>query len=106
MWRILLLLSLLMGFAAAAHAQHTPWEVCGGAAGAHGPVLTECRPLEGVIDPQGRELWIRSTMQAPADDRPRALYVFGATSSEAWLNGRFLGANGRPADVTSVRLTS
>jgi DNA-binding LytR/AlgR family response regulator len=97
MWRLLLLLGLLTGFAAAAHAQETPWQVCRGAVGADGPVLTDCRPLDGVIDPQGRELWIRSTMHAPTDDRPRALYVFGAMSSEAWLNGRFLGANGRPA---------
>lgn len=60
------------------------------------PVLTDCRPLDGVIDPQGRDIWIRSTVRAPADDLPRALYLVGVAASEAWLNGARLGANGRP----------
>ncbi|MGH7026622.1 LytR/AlgR family response regulator transcription factor [Brevundimonas sp.] len=59
-------------------------------------MLRDCRPVDGVIDPQGRELWLRSVAQRPTGDDPVALYVVGAASSEAWLNGQKLGANGRP----------
>jgi hypothetical protein len=77
-----------------------PWQACHGAVGPDGPVLSDCRPIQDFVDPQGRELWIRSTIAAPngasGDTRPRALYVAGVASSEAWLNGQRLGANGRP----------
>jgi hypothetical protein len=59
-------------------------------------VLHDCRPVEGVIDPQGRELWLRAVVQRPAGDGPVALYVVGVASSQAWLNGQALGANGQP----------
>ncbi|WP_082539725.1 MULTISPECIES: LytTR family DNA-binding domain-containing protein [unclassified Caulobacter] len=59
-------------------------------------MLSDCRPVQGFVDPQGRELWIRSTIEAPGDARPHALYLGGVASSEAWLNGQRLGANGRP----------
>jgi hypothetical protein len=101
MWRTLLFAVLLAGLPSFALAQ-TAWETCGGAPGPGGPVLTDCRPLAGRIDPQGRELWLRAAVANPADDRPRALHVAGVASSEAWLNGRPLGANGRPgANATS-----
>lgn len=96
MWRTLLLGLLLTGFTTLAQAQETPWQACHGALGPDGPVLSDCRPVQDVVDPQGRELWIRSTIDAPKDVRPRALYVAGVASSQAWLNGRPLGVNGQP----------
>ena len=96
MWRILLLTLLLTGFATLARAQDTPWQACHGAATPSGPVLSDCRPIRDFVDPQGREMWIRSTIKAPDDTRPRALYLAGVASSQAWLNGQPLGVNGRP----------
>ncbi len=96
MWRLLLLTGLMMAFATLARAQDSPWQACRGAIGPDGPVLSDCRAIQGVVDPQGRELWIRSTISAPKDDRPYAFYVAGVASSEVWLNGQSLGANGRP----------
>ncbi len=96
MWRTLIIALLSSWFATAASAQDSGWEACRGRASSSGPVLSDCRPLEGVIDPQGREMWIRSTLAAPTDGRPRALHIAGIASSEIWLNGVRLGANGRP----------
>lgn len=96
MWRILLLTVFLTGLATPVLAQDLPWQACRGAIGPAGPVLSDCRPIRDFIDPQGRELWIRSTVGAPADTRPRVLYVGGVASSEAWFNGQRLGANGQP----------
>jgi len=108
MWRIVLFTLLLIALPTLlptlARAQ-TPgwdrgWETCradvGAVTGAGTPILRDCRPVEGVIDPQGRELWLRSTVQRPAGEGPVALYVAGVASSDVWLNGRHLGANGRP----------
>jgi DNA-binding LytR/AlgR family response regulator len=97
MWRILILTLLLTSLAPLAQAQDLSWQACQGAPGPVGPVLSDCRPIPGVVDPQGRELWIRATIKAPTDTRPRALYVAGVASSQAWLNGQPLGANGLPA---------
>lgn len=100
MWRTLLLGLLLTGLTTLAQAQGAPWQACHGVVGSGGPVLSDCRPIQDFVDPQGRELWIRSTIVAPngalGDTRPRALYVAGVASSEAWLNGQRLGVNGRP----------
>jgi DNA-binding LytR/AlgR family response regulator len=96
MWRTLLLAGLMAGIATLARAQEPSWRICQGGLGADGPVLTDCRPIDGVIDPQGREIWISATVPAPIDGRPHALYIGGVASSEAWLNGKRLGANGRP----------
>jgi hypothetical protein len=98
MWRILLLVILLAALPTALRAQEA-WEICSGAPGVPGPVLGDCRPFDGVIDPQGREVWLRARVQRPTVDDPVALYVVGAASSEAWLNGQKLGANGRPGDT-------
>lgn len=97
MWRTLFLSLLLAGFTTLAQAQDISWQTCRGAIGPGGPVLSDCHPVGDSVDPQGRELWIRATIAAPADPRPRALYVAGVASSQAWLNGRRLGDNGRPA---------
>ena len=96
MWRTLLFTLLLTGLSTLARAQDIAWEVCHGAIGPSGPALSDCHPMRDFVDPQGRELWIRSTINTPNDLRPRALYVAGVASSEAWLNGERLGVNGRP----------
>lgn len=97
MWRILILTILLTSLATLARAQDLSWQACHGVLGPAAPVLSDCRPIRGVVDPQGRELWIRATIKAPTDTRPRALYVAGVASSQAWLNDQRLGANGLPA---------
>ena len=96
MWRFLIIVGLIAGLAGVARAAEPAWQSCRGAIGPDGPVLRDCRPLAGSIDPQGRELWIRTSVPAPPDDRPLALHVYGIASSEAWLNGRHLGTNGQP----------
>ena len=52
------------------------------------------------IDPQGRDFWLRATLTVSDDlitsERPLGLYVSGKASSEAFLNGVRLGANGAP----------
>ena len=104
MWRSLIIALLLCWLATSAQAQDTGWETCRGPAGSGGPVLSDCRPLKGVIDPQGRDLWIRSTLAAPTDDRPHAVHIAGIVSSEIWLNGERLGANGRPGDSAATEV--
>lgn len=97
---MLLIAILLASLPTAARVQEQgrdqDWQACHGEPGAAAPVLHDCRPVEGVIDPQGRELWLRSVVHRPAGDEPAALYVVGVASSEVWLNGQRLGANGRP----------
>ena len=95
MWRILFISILLTCLPTALRAQEA-WETCRGEPGVAAPVLRDCRPVDGVIDPQGRELWLRAVVHRPTVDEPTALYVVGAASSEAWLNGQKLGVNGRP----------
>ncbi len=96
MWRMLLFTILLVSLPTALQAQEAVWQSCRGEPGAGAPILHDCRPVEGAIDPQGRELWLRSVVRPPAGDDPAALYVVGVASSEVWLNGQRLGANGRP----------
>ncbi|NIJ64046.1 DNA-binding LytR/AlgR family response regulator [Sphingomonas leidyi] len=104
MRRILFLTILLMGFVIPARAQGISWQACRGAAGPAGPLLRDCHPIQDFVDPQGRELWIRAVLGAPADARPRVLYVAGVASSEAWLNGRHLGINGRPGATAQAEI--
>lgn len=99
----LLLLSLLCLVLSPtlAQARAPAWEACRAApapspSALSPPVLRDCRPVRGVIDPQGRELWLRAAVQRPMETEPAALYVVGTASSEVWLNDRRLGANGRP----------
>lgn len=96
MWRTLIMALIFSWLATMAHAGEPRWETCRGSPGPKGPVLHECRSLDGMIDPQGREVWIRTTLAAPTDDRPHALYLAGIVSSEVWLNGERLGNNGQP----------
>jgi len=96
MWRMLLFTILLASLPTALRAQEAIWQSCRGEPGAAAPILHDCHPVEGVIDPQGRELWLRSVVPRPPRDDPAALYVVGVASSEVWLNDQRLGANGRP----------
>lgn len=106
MWRIFLIAIFLAWFPTALQAQdqapRQAWQSCRGEPGATAPALRDCRPVKGVIDPQGRELWLRSVVNRPAGDKPTALYIVGVASSEVWLNGQRLGANGRPGGSRSV----
>lgn len=102
MWRKLLLAGLLACLATLARAHEAPWQACAGALGPAGPVLSDCRPIQGRLDPQGREVWIRFTTPTPTDGGPHALYVIGVASSEVWLNGARLGANGRPGPTAQA----
>ena len=109
MWRIFLLAILMIAFPAASSAQDgdqqdgaLDWQSCRGAPGIGAPALHDCRPVEGVIDPQGRELWLRSVVHRPTGVEPAALYVVGVASSEVWLNGQRLGGNGRPGGSPSA----
>lgn len=102
MARMLLLALILIWLPGPAVAQD--WEVCHGTPGPDAPVLNDCRPVEGVIDPQGRELWLRGVVARPSREGPQAFYVGGTASSEVWLNGRRLGANGRPGASAKVEV--
>lgn len=102
MWRILFIAILLISLPRTLWAQEPEWQVCRAEAGAAAPVVHDCRPAGDVIDPQGRELWLRSVVQRPQGDEPVALYVVGAASSEAWLNGQTLGQNGRPGGSSAT----
>src|SRR5512140_2301397 len=106
MGRPLILTCLLLLGATAARAGAPlvgAWEICNAVAGRGAPVLSDCRPLTGIIDPQGRELWLRAPVRAKTaqEQRPSALYIFGAASSEAWLNGVRLGGNGAPGPTAA-----
>ena len=96
-WRLLLIFALAAGASTAVRAGDLGWSSCRASTGVGPPVLGACCSLTGPIDPQGRELWLRSTASPTRDARPRALYIVATASSEAWLNGRRLGGNGRPA---------
>lgn len=104
MWRTLLIAGLLACLPTLALAQAPAWETCRGVLGPAGPMLFDCHPLAGPVDPQGRELWLRATIPTPAGDGPLALHLVGAASSEAWLNGGRLGANGRPAATARAEI--
>lgn len=93
--RLLLSLSLLL-LPGLAHAQGLAWEICSGGLRATAPEVAGCRPLDGAIDPQAREIWIRAEVTRPRTTTGVTLRLVGVASSEAWLNGVRLGANGTP----------
>lgn len=56
--------------------------------------------LTGNIDPQGRQLWIDGRIEIPKDfasGKPVGLFISAAASSEAFVNGAPIGANGAPS---------
>jgi DNA-binding LytR/AlgR family response regulator len=73
------------------------------AEGDEAPTFKEagCKEEEAAaIDPQGRHIWVRAVIEAPASyegARPLGLFVAAKAASEAFLNGVRLGANGAPA---------
>lgn len=99
MWRPLLLAALLVLGASAAQGKTGPWEIC---AAAPGPVLSDCRPAPARIDPQGRELWVKAPVGPRTSPGPKALFIYGAASSEAWFNGVRIGANGQPGRIAEA----
>lgn len=52
------------------------------------------------VDPQHATLWLKGAITVPhamlKQPAPLGLFVSGKTASTAWLNGRRIGANGRP----------
>lgn len=96
MIRRLLLFLLLPLLPGVAHARGTVWETCAGSLRATAPEVSACRVLGGPIDPQGREMWIRAEVPRPETTTGAALRIVGVASSQAWLNGVPLGANGTP----------
>lgn len=102
MMRAILMALVLIALPGVAGAQD--WTVCRGALEAAGPVVEGCRPVEGRIDPQGRELWLRAVIDRPAGTEPQAFYVGGIASSEVWLNGVKLGANGQPGPSAATEV--
>lgn len=104
MWRSLLFTILLVALPTPLMAQDQVWQACRAKPSAASPVLQDCRIVEGPIDPQERELWLRSVVARPGGGEPAALYVVGVASSEAWLNGRKLGSNGRPGVSASTEI--
>lgn len=93
--RLLLSLSLML-LPGVAHAQGLAWKVCAASLTARVPEPSACRALDGPIDPQGREMWIRTEVPRPPTTTGATLRLVGIASSEAWLNGVRLGANGTP----------
>ncbi len=67
----------------------------------------ETMPLWSV-DPQGRHLWVQARLVLRAENLdgpgPFGLQVLAKASGEAWLNGTYLGANGRPADTRNAEI--
>lgn len=61
----------------------------------------DCRTLPLYeVDPQGRLIWMRMSLQVNGDsvpqDRPLGFFVSGAMSATLWVNGREIGSNGQP----------
>ena len=52
------------------------------------------------VDPQNNAIWLKANLKVSAEmlkEQPLALFIFGKTSSEAYLNGHYLGNNGTPS---------
>lgn len=74
--------------------------ICG--AGSDAPPAGSARcvatTIDG-IDPQGRDIWVRAVINTPVGygkEGPFGLFIAAKASSEAYLNGVRLGANGTP----------
>lgn len=113
MWRTLFLAGLLGLFSSAAVADDDPlplaWQLCRGdlIAGATNPTLSRCRAMASeIIDPQGRELWLRAAVPArqPDEVTPSAIFIGGAASSQFWFNGRLVGSNGQPGPTADAEI--
>lgn len=96
MLRLVLFILWIFLLPQSARAEAPAWEMCAGQLAAHGPVLSDCRHLDGPVDPQGRQIWIRTVVADPPSPGGAVLRVVGVASSEAWLNDVRLGSNGTP----------
>lgn len=66
-----------------------------------------CRKVSpGDADPQGREIWLKGYVRTPAglldSGKPAGIFVSAKASSEVYLNGVYLGANGAPGANRSI----
>jgi hypothetical protein len=108
-----LLILILLGFTALtpaaaeialAHAQVA--KVCAGGSSAPPTKFEGCVDAGiGDVDPQGRDIWVVATINAPEGlpaGTPLGLFVSAKASSEAYLNGVRLGANGAPATTRAL----
>lgn len=61
-----------------------------------------------LVDPQGREIWIRTEIEAPervlSGRSPAGVFLSAKAASEVFLNGRRLGANGRPGATRAAEI--
>ena len=62
----------------------------------------DCRSTDlWSVDPQGRHIWLEATLELTpaqlAGPGPFGLQIVAKASSEAWINGERIGANGLPA---------
>ena len=59
------------------------------------------RALAVDVDPQGKLIWVRTSINLDAtrgtNGEPLSLYVSGKMASEVYLNGVFIGSNGKPS---------
>ena len=58
------------------------------------------------VNPQGQELWVEVMLELSEAQHselapPLALFLFAKASSEAYLNGKWLGASGRPGNAVN-----
>lgn len=61
-----------------------------------------CRRVSALeVDPQGALIWVRTVVDLDktrgSNGEPLSLYVSGKMASEVYLNGTFVGANGKPS---------
>lgn len=106
---------LAAALAAPARAQDFFWpqwhetRVCPAASGELAPPAfdaPQCRDIALFdVDPQDGLLWVRVPVRlGPAVPAPAGVYVSARAASAVWLNGAYLGANGRPgADAGEER---
>lgn len=62
----------------------------------------------GDIKPMNKSLWIKGTLSLPdirgPKGEPLSLYVAGAMASEVYVNGDFIGRNGRPGTDAATEI--
>lgn len=65
-----------------------------------GPDCTKLGSI-ALVDPQNRSLWVRGRVMISSGDtperRPLGIFIAAKASSEVWVNGVYLGANGHPS---------
>jgi DNA-binding LytR/AlgR family response regulator len=107
--RLALAAALAVSFATAARAQHAAvpdaddWTVCQTDAPTPPDFAgADCRSGALIdVDPQGRQVWVHTHLEVSealrAFDGPLGVFLLAKASSEVYLNGVLIGANGAPA---------